>query len=159
MSLGVILRALEGRVGRVSLDRYHGLFHQMPLLAAFFLLALLASIGFPGTVGFVGIELLVECSMTSSPVFAVVVLLVVTLNAVSAMRFYFRVFTGSPAPATLSMQPRPAELVVIWLFTALIVLGGLFPQAGVDTRYHAAQELIQRRVQSIDSLTSGRDSE
>ena len=36
MSLGVILRALEGRVGRMAIDRYHGLFRQMPLLAAFF---------------------------------------------------------------------------------------------------------------------------
>jgi NADH-quinone oxidoreductase subunit M len=159
MSLGVILRALEGRVGRVSLDRYHGLFRQMPMLAAFFLLALLASIGFPGTVGFVGVELLVECSVTSSPFFAVIILLVVTINAVAAMRFYFRIFTGSPAPATISMQPRPAELAVIWIFTAMIVLGGLFPQAGVDTRYHAAQELIQRRNQHIEPITSGRISE
>lgn len=155
MSLGVILRALEGRVGRMAIDRYHGLFRQMPLLAAFFLLALLASIGFPGTVGFVGVELLVECSMELSPVHAVVVLLAVTFHAVAAMKVYFRLFTGTPAPAALSMQPRPSEHWVIWFFTGLIILGGIFPQPGVDTRYHAAQELIQRRIQNLETNHSG----
>lgn len=151
VSLGVIIRSLEGRVGRLSIDRYHGLFLQMPLLAVFFLLALLASIGFPGTVGFVGIELLVECAMRTSTWYAVLVVLAVTLNAIAALRVYFRLFGGTVAPATISMQPRPAELVVIWLFALLILVGGFFPQRGVSTRYHAARELLQRRSQVYES--------
>ena len=56
---GITLRGIEARIGRVSLADYHGLYDQMPMLAGFFLLTGLASIGFPATVGFVGLELLV----------------------------------------------------------------------------------------------------
>ncbi len=50
---GLTLRALEARTGRLSLTNFHGLYDHMPSLAVFFLLTGLASIGFPGTVGFV----------------------------------------------------------------------------------------------------------
>ena len=39
---------------------FHGLYEHTPGLAALFLVTGLASIGFPGTVGFVGAELLVD---------------------------------------------------------------------------------------------------
>src|SRR5690606_17637545 len=47
---GLSLRCVEGRIGRVSLDEFHGLYESMPTLAALFLITGLASIGFPGTV-------------------------------------------------------------------------------------------------------------
>ena len=46
---GLTLRALEARVGRLSLDKYHGLYDHSPTLAACFLLTGLGSVGFPGT--------------------------------------------------------------------------------------------------------------
>ncbi len=149
MSLGITIRALEGRVGRVSINRYHGLFRQMPLLAAFFLLATLASIGFPGTVGFVGIELLVECAIHANPLYGVVVVAATALNGIAALRVYFRLFTGTPAPATISMQPRPLERLAIWAIAALVIVGGIVPQPGVTTRYRAATELLRQRSEEL----------
>lgn len=151
MSLGTVIRAIEGRVGRVYLDRFHGFYRQMPWLAVFFLIALLASIGFPGTVGFVGVELLVESAMHSSSIYAVVVVIAMALNGIAALRVYFRLFTGTPAPATISLHPRPMERVTIVLFSLLIIVGGLYPQPGVHTRYHAAKELLSRRGKFFDS--------
>src|SRR5207245_149416 len=57
---GLTLRALEARHGRLSLTSYYGLYEQSPTLAVCFLLTGLASVGFPGTVGFVSTELLVD---------------------------------------------------------------------------------------------------
>lgn len=151
MSLGTVIRAIEGRVGRIYLDRFHGLYRQMPWLAVFFLLALLASIGFPGTVGFVGVELLVESAMHSSTAYAVVVVIAMALNGIAALRVYFRLFTGTAAPATISLHARPMERVVIVIFSLLILAGGLYPQPGVHTRYHAAHELLSRRGNFFDS--------
>src|SRR5262249_50234126 len=57
---GLTLRALEARFGRLSLADFHGLYEQSPMLAVCFLLTGLASVGFPGTLGFVATELLVD---------------------------------------------------------------------------------------------------
>lgn len=149
MSLGLIIRSLEGRVGRLNLNRYHGLFQQMPLLAAFFLIATLASIGFPGTIGFVGVELLVESVTHTNLIYGIIVLATMALNGIAAMRVYFRLFTGTTAPASISMQPRVIEQCVIWLMMVLMIGGGLYPQPGVMTRHHAATEILRRR-ETID---------
>lgn len=146
VSLGIVIRAVEGRVGRISLARFHGLYGQMPALAGFFLLAVLSGIGFPGTVGFVGTELLVESSIHAYSYVGASVVLVMALNGIGALRAYFRIFTGSVAPASISMQPRSFEKLVIGLFCALMVLGGIFPQPNISSRYHAAQELLDRRI-------------
>jgi NADH-quinone oxidoreductase subunit M len=150
MSLGIVIRSIEGRVGRVTAERFHGLYSQMPALAVFFMIAILASIGFPGTVGFVGVELLVESAMDASSIYAVIVVIAVALNGIGALRIYFKLFTGTTAPATMSLEPRPIEKVVILLFSILIIVGGIFPQPGVKTRYHAAQELLMRRGKFFD---------
>lgn len=161
MSLGIVIRAIEGRVGRVSLDRFHGLYRQMPWLAIFFLLALLAGIGFPGTVGFVGVELLVESALHSSSAYAVIVVIAMSLNGIAALRVYFRLFTGTPAPATISLQPKRLEKLVILAFSVLIIVGGLYPQPGVQTRFHAANVLLARRgmLMDFDPFPSQTDSE
>ncbi len=57
---GLTLRSIEARTGRLSLVKYNGLFEHIPAQAAFFLLTGLASVGFPGTIGFVASELLIE---------------------------------------------------------------------------------------------------
>lgn len=151
MSLGLIIRAIEGRVGQLNLIRYHGLFRQMPLLAAFFLIATLASIGFPGTIGFVGVELLVESVTHTNFIFGFVVLSAMALNGIAAMRVYFRLFTGTTAPASISLQPRPTEQSVIWLMILLMIGGGLYPQPGIATRHHAAKEILHRRGNFFDT--------
>src|SRR6185436_1418625 len=51
---GLALRSLESRTGRLSLVGFHGLYEHVPRLATLFLLTGLASVGFPGTFGFVG---------------------------------------------------------------------------------------------------------
>src|SRR5690606_21393752 len=53
---GLVLRSMEARTGRLSLADHHGMHEHTPMLAAFFLLTGLASVGFPGTFGFVGTE-------------------------------------------------------------------------------------------------------
>ena len=58
---------LEARRGRLSLDRFHGGYERMPVLAACFLILGLALTGFPGTLGFVGGEMLVRGAVESFP--------------------------------------------------------------------------------------------
>lgn len=145
-AFGLTLRAVESRVGRISLAEYHGLYPQLPLLAAFFLLTGLASIGFPGTVGFVGTELLIDGAVEYSPAVGVLAVIAGALNGLAIMQVYFRIFTGARHPATVNLTARPPERVAMLVFTLLILLGGWLPQPGVASRYHAARELHHIRA-------------
>lgn len=142
---GLTLRAVESRTGRLSLADYHGLYNHMPLLAVFFLLTGLASIGFPGTVGFLGAELLVEGVIGVYPHVGALVVLAAALNGIAVMHAYFRIFTGTEHTASISLASRMPERVAVWILSALILGGGLYPQLGVKSRYHAATEIISRR--------------
>lgn len=147
--LGLTLRALEARCGTLSLVQFHGLYEHMPRLAAFFLLTGLASIGFPGTAGFVGAELLVESAVQLAPAVGVIVVLVAALNGIAFMRAYFRLFTGHKHVSSISLEARWPEKIAVLAMTALIIGGGLWPQPGVASRYRAATEIISQRGQRV----------
>lgn len=142
---GLTLRSLESRTGRLSLAEYHGLYEHAPSLAAFFLLTGLASIGFPGTIGFVGSELLVEGAVDVYPTVGMLVVLAAALNGIAVVHAYFRLFTGTVHVASISLRARLPEKVAVLALSALIIGGGLWPQPGVASRYHAATEIIRRR--------------
>ena len=143
---GLTLRSVEARVGRLSLDRYHGLYEHTPTLAGLFLLTGLASIGFPGTLGFVGMELLIEGAVGVFPFVGLAVLMAATLNGIAIMRAYFRIFTGRRFQTTAILRCRPSERFAVLVLTFLVLGGGLWPQPGVASRHHAAQELLRRRM-------------
>ena len=142
---GLTLRAVESRTGRISLADYHGLYEHMPMLAVFFLITGLASVGFPGTVGFVGAELLVEGVVGTYPYVGILVVLASALNGIAVLHAYFRLFTGTEHTASVSLAARLPEKLAVLALTALIIGGGLVPGPGVRSRYHAASELISRR--------------
>lgn len=142
---GLTLRCVESRTGRVSLSEFHGLYRHVPLLAALFLITGLASIGFPGTVGFVGLELLVDGTIQAVPLVGVGVVIVAALNGLAVMHAYFRIFTGRPHAASIDLRVRPAERISVLILIALILGGGLYPQPGVTGRYLAAASLLAAR--------------
>jgi NADH-quinone oxidoreductase subunit M len=155
---GLTLRSVEARHGRLSLSEYHGLYDNAPTLAAFFLLTGLASIGFPGTVGFIGMELLVESAVQVTPAIGAAVVIAAALNSLAVLHAYFRVFTGTRHASSIDLRSRTAERVAVLTLTVLILGGGLFPQPGVRSRYHAAVELVehrQRLLRDSESSTTG----
>ena len=146
--LALILRAVEARIGRISLDQFHGLFDHVPHLGSLFLLTGLASIGFPGGLAFVGMELLVEGTVEVYPVVGAVIVLAAALNGVAVLRAYFRIFTGTRHIATVSLTARPAERLVAITLSLLILGVGIWPGAAIHSRYHAAETLLRLRQES-----------
>lgn len=144
---GLTLRSMEARTGRLSLAEYHGLYDHTPKLAAFFLLTGLASVGFPGTFGFIGTELLLEGVVTVYPLVGMAVVLAAALNGIAVLQTYFRVFTGTKFTTSISLRSRLPERLAVLTLTALILGAGLFPQPGISSRYHAATELIKSRLE------------
>ncbi|HEX6513517.1 MAG TPA: proton-conducting transporter membrane subunit, partial [Chloroflexota bacterium] len=91
---GLALRALESRFGRLSLIAHHGLFEHSPTLAVCFLLTGLASVGFPGTLGFVSTDLLVDGAISSNLTIGIAVIAAAALNGIAIIRAYLLLFTG-----------------------------------------------------------------
>lgn len=144
---GLTLRALEARFGRLSLADYHGLYEHSPALAVCFLLTGLASVGFPGTLGFVSTEILVDGSLEAQHLAGVAVVTAAALNGIAVVRAYFLLFTGTRHVSSVSLSIGPRERLAVLTLSALVLGGGLFPQPGVATRQRAAEKILADRAE------------
>lgn len=142
---GLTLRAIEARRGRLGLVDFQGLYDVSPALAACYLLTGLASVGFPGTSGFIGMEMLVDGAVTAYPYVGATVVLAAALNGIAIVKSYFLIFTGTRHSSTVVLASRPRERWAVLTLAALIFTGGIIPQPGVATRHHAAEELLEHR--------------
>ena len=120
----------------------------MPLLAISFLCMGLACTGFPGTLGFVGQELLVNGAVDSFPTMGFAVVIASALTGLAVLRMYFSLFCGrSDAPShpsvRLGLRKREA-----WTFVALVIVllaFGLVPRSLVDSRFAASDDVLHLR--------------
>jgi NADH-quinone oxidoreductase subunit M len=142
---GLTLRAVESRFGRLALSEFHGLYSHTPTLAVCFLLTGLASVGFPGTLGFISTDLLVDSAVDVNLTIGIAVVTAAALNGIAVLRAYFRIFTGSRHVAKVALGIGLRERIAVLTLAALILGGGFFPQPGVTTRYRAAVEILEKR--------------
>jgi NADH-quinone oxidoreductase subunit M len=142
---GLTLRALEARYGRLSLVDFRGLYEHSPMLAVCFLVAGLASVGFPGTLGFVASDLLVEGAIKASLPTGIAVVATAALNGIAVLRAYFLLFTGARHFSSVSLAITARERFVLLILTALILGGGLFPHRGVAHLSVVAEQVLQAR--------------
>jgi NADH-quinone oxidoreductase subunit M len=139
---------LEARRGRLDLTKYHGGYGRMPVLAISFLCMGLACTGFPGTLGFVGQELLVDGAVDAFPVMGFAVVIASALTGLAVIRMYFSLFCGRTDALThsslrLGLRPREA-----WTFVALVIalIGfGIIPRPLVDSRLAASSDILRLR--------------
>ena len=139
---------LEARRGRLDLTTYHGGYERMPVLAISFLTMGLACTGFPGTLGFVGQELLVDGAVDVFPVMGFAVVIASALTGLAVLRMYFSLFCGRSemqVHPSLRLGLRPREA---WTFVALVIalVGfGLVPRPLVDSRFDASGDILRLR--------------
>jgi NADH-quinone oxidoreductase subunit M len=139
---------LEARRGRLDLTTYHGGYERMPVLAISFLLMGLACTGFPGTLGFIGQELLVDGAVEAFPVMGFAVVIASALTGLAVIRMYFSLFCGRPdvhAHPSLRLGLTAREA---WTFVALVIalVGfGVVPRALVDSRLAASSAILRQR--------------
>jgi NADH-quinone oxidoreductase subunit M len=136
--------ALEVRRGRLDLTRYHGGYEQMPPLAVSFLILGLACTGFPGTLGFIGQEMLTEGAVQEFPALGFFVVAAAALTGLAVLRMYFSLFCGARATALRQTLLR-REVLAFGAVTALLVLGGLLPRTVVESRLEASHAILSHR--------------
>lgn len=143
--LALSVRALEARFGSLSLREHHGYYEQVPGLAICFLIAGLASVGFPGTIGFVPMELLISGSVDQGLGISLTLAFAAMLDGIAIMRAYFALFTGRRPTTSVSLQVTPAERVGIIIIALVVFLGGWFSPSVVGSRHRVADGLLQQR--------------
>ena len=145
---------LEARRGRLDLTSYHGGYDRMPGLAISFLAMGLACTGFPGTLGFIGQELLLNGAVDVFPVMGFAIVIASALTGLAVLRLYFSLFCGRSevlAHPSLWLGSRPREA---WTFVALVIalLGlGLAPRPLVDSRFDASNEILRLRQERLSA--------
>ena len=148
---------LEARRGRLDLTRSHGGYERMPLLAISFLSMGLACTGFPGTLGFIGEELLVDGAVDAFPVMGFAVVIASALTGLAVLRMYFSLFCGRPdepayAGRQLGLRAREA-----WTFVGLVIVLvglGIAPRPLVDSRFAASEGILRlRQIQMFERRT------
>lgn len=147
-SLGLAIRALEARFGRLSLITHRGLYEQTPALAISFAVAGLASVGFPGTAGFIGMEMLLDGAVHTYPYVGVALLAATALNGISIVRAYFLLFTGTRHAPTVPLRAGFRERFAAVALAVLLLVGGLYPQPGVASRHEAAEHILKARIET-----------
>jgi len=135
---------------------FGGLAHRNHVLASFFLVVTLSSIGLPGLNGFVGEVLVLVGTFAQNRVYAAVAATGMILGAVYMLWMYQRVFLGKVTiPANSEMEDIgtrerlilvPIVIVMLWI--------GVFSSPFLR-RMDASIGLVQQRLQQARSLEGG----
>ena len=137
--------ALEARRGRLDLSRHHGGLDQMPLLAASFLVLGLACTGFPGTLGFVGQEMLIDGAVRRFPAAGFLTVGAVALTGLAVLRMYLSLFCGRRGGAP-ALRLKRREAIIFGAVATVLVVTGIAPQPIVQSRLRASDDILRARA-------------
>jgi NADH-quinone oxidoreductase subunit M len=151
--LGRCVLVLEARRGPLDLAIRHGAYERKPLLAATFLVLGLSYSGFPGTLGFVGEELLLGGAVGAFPWLGFLVVAASALTGIAVLRMYFALFTGRSLEAPIAL--KRSEALGFVAVAALLVLTGLVPAPLVASRQLASGRILVARQAMGLSPVSG----
>jgi NADH-quinone oxidoreductase subunit M len=143
--LFLVVGVLYDRIHSRMIDRYGGLVHRMPVYAAVFMLFTLASVGLPGTSGFVGEFLVLAGAFQVSTWLAALVATGMILGAAYMLWLYRRVIFGKltreDLQSILDLSPRevavfaPLVLAVLWM--------GIYPSSFTDVFDASVTKLVE----------------
>lgn len=141
----VLVNAVEARVGAITLDARSpigGLAEAMPRASLAWFVVALATVAIPGSLGFVGEDLVLHGLLTTRPFAAILMLLTTVVNAVTLLRAGVHLFLGPARRKYAVPDLLGRERLTLALLFLFLVGYGLFPSRLVDVASHAARELI-----------------
>ena len=167
LSHGVVSAALFLIVG-VVYDRMHsrdiaaygGLVHRMPAYALAFMLFMLASVGLPGTGGFVGEFLVLVGAFQVNTWVAALTATGVILGAVYMLYLYRRVIFGKLTKESLKdiVDLSPREIAVFAPLVVVVLWMGIYPVPFLDVMDASVVNLIDRfeAARAVSASLAGR---
>ena len=142
LCVGVVYDRLHTR----EISRYGGLVSKMPMYAFTFMIFILASLGLPGTSGFVG-EFLVLLSIFSiNTYFAVFATTGVVLAATYSLWLYRRMIFGALIKDDLSemLDLTKREIIIFVPLITLTIFIGIYPKPVIDIIEPSAKKIVSQ---------------
>ena len=142
LCVGVIYDRLHTR----EIDRYGGLADNMPMYAVLFMLFTMASVGLPGTSGFVGEFLALVGTYHASSWAAAVATTGIILGAAYMLYLYWRVVYGTQRHADAAAMPD-LDARELWLLTpiaAAVLWMGVYPESFLSPMRADVGRLVER---------------
>jgi NADH-quinone oxidoreductase subunit M len=160
LSHGIVSAALFLCVG-VVYDRMHsreiatygGLVHRMPVYAAVFMLFTMASVGLPGTSGFVGEFLVMVGAFQVSTWLAALITTGIILGAAYMLWLYRRVIFGPLVKEELKglLDLSPREVAVFAPLVLLVLWMGIYPSSFTQVYDASILRLIENYQLAVQS--------
>lgn len=127
------------------LSAFGGLANKVPLLATFFLIIGLASIGLPGTNGFVGEFLILLGAFKAHWEYAVVAVAGVIFGAAYFLWYYERAMFGPLAEGVQALTDLTGrELVIALSLSIMIFWIGIYPAPFLNMMNGSVEAIVQR---------------
>ena len=153
LSHGVVSAALFLVVGVVydrmhsrEIDTYGGLVHRMPGYALIFMVFMMASVGLPGTGGFVGEFLVLVGAFKVNAWVAALTATGVILGAAYMLYLYRRVIFGELTKENLMKLKdlSPREILVFAPLVVLTIWMGVYPASFLDVMHVSVNNLLSQ---------------
>ena len=140
MVVGVVYDRIHSR----DIDRYGGLAASMPVYAVTFMLFMLASVGLPGTSGFVGEIMVIVGVFQINSWVAFFAATGMILGAAYMLWLYRRVIFGTITRDDLKLirDMRPNEIAAFAPLVALVLLMGIYPKLFLDPMAASVDNLL-----------------
>jgi NADH-quinone oxidoreductase subunit M len=139
----IVALLVERTGGSDDLRDMGGLAMRAPVLAAMFLIVVLATLAMPGSSNFVGEFLILTGTLKSKIVFAVIASAGVVLAAVYAIRLFQRSMHNPLGPNAQSREMTPADGLAIVPVVAVIVALALYPQLILKRSEDSVSQSVQ----------------
>ncbi len=156
-ALFLIVGVVYDRIHSREIARYGGLVNNMPLYAFTFMVFMLASVGLPGTAGFVGeILVLVGVYQVNTWVAALAALGVI-LGAAYMLWLYRRTIFGQLEKDDLKQigDLNAREIVVFAPLVVLAIVMGVYPAPFLDVMHVSVDNLIQQYQSAMQAAADG----
>lgn len=142
LCVGVIYDRLHTR----EIARYGGLADIMPRYALFFLLFTMASVGLPGTSGFVGEFMVMLGSYKAASWVAFIITTGIILGAAYMLYLYRRVVYGIAKSIELKAMKdlSPRELAIMVPLAAVVLWMGVYPKPFLEPLHAPIEKLLAR---------------
>ncbi len=152
-ALFLIVGVVYDRIHSRDIEAYGGLVHRMPGYSLVFMVFMLASVGLPGTGGFVGEFLVLVGVFMVNPWVAAIAALGVILGAAYMLYLYRRIIFGQLTKESLmkitDMNRR--EWAVFGPLLVITVWMGIYPTSFLDFMHVSVQHLMDQ-VESAKTL-------
>ncbi len=153
LCVGVVYDRIHSR----DIERYGGLVHRMPRYAFVFMVFMLASVGLPGTSGFVGEFLILLGAFGANTWVALLIATGMVLGAAYMLYLYRRVIFGQLTKDDLQsiVDLNPREIAMFAPLLILVLWMGIYPASFLDTIAASVGNLLENYHASLAAAADG----